>query len=144
MNKFFKSIVTVILSSIAILATSAEAQQDKFAIKEGSYTANFMNEKTQLITTHGAAQIVIEKDGTGTYLQSSLIKPCYKGGLKLLQKRDTSGQLIFEVKPNSSDCPNLYYFAKIMQNGFTTHFVVLNSQGVYVRVNETIGDWVKS
>lgn len=143
MNKFLKSIAITILSSIALLSAAAHAQ-DKFGIKEGSYTANFINEKTQLITSHGAAQIVIEKDGTGVYLLTKVSKECYKGELKLFQKRDPSGQLIFEVKSNNNICPNFYYLVKKNQIGFTTYNAVANQQGIYVRANEMSGDWMKS
>lgn len=142
--KFFKNIATIVLSSVVLFSVSAHAQ-DKFGIKEGSYTGELISEKTDRVLVMGYAQIVIEKDGTGSYLQSSLVKQCYKGELKLSQKRDPSGQLIFEIKPNSAKekCPNLYYFVKKTQGMFTTHFVAMHSNGNYVRVNDSVGHWVK-
>lgn len=145
MNKFFKSIATIIISSIVVLATSAQAQQDKFAVKEGSYIGTLISEKEGVLT-RAYAQIVIEKDGTGAFRQHSFTSPCHKGELKLLQKRDPSGQLMFEVTPSGDKdkCHKLYYFVDQKEGIFTTKFVLANSKGNYARPHDEFGRWTKN
>ncbi len=144
MNKFLKSIAITILSSIALLSAAAHAQ-DKFGIKEGSYIGELLNEEKSQVLARAYAQIVIEKDGMGSYRQTSATNPCYKGERKLSQKRDPSGQLIFEVKPNNDKekCVNSYYIVKKMQGRFITRSAIMDSKGNYVSASDLTGNWTK-